>query len=161
MGTAPADRATATRVCVLTLRLTEDRITRWMQTLSTASVFDAAHNMSKARHLRKVIRAAVLPQGEAVVLAVDVSEGALFTIPNGQGAQAAHVRAELTPIRFMSLATVALLERPGDPMPWSALAVLQGILGNVFTVAARTNELSNVQAVAKPAFADSGRGSRD
>ena len=87
MGTAPADRAAATRVSVLTLRLTEDRITRWMLTLTTASVFDAAHNMTKVRHLRKVIRSAVLPQGEAEVLALDISEGAPFTIPNGQGAR--------------------------------------------------------------------------
>ena len=148
MGTAPADRAAATRVSVLTLHLTEDRITRWMLTLTTASVFDAAHNMTKVRHLRKVIRSAVLPQGEAEVLALDISEGAPFTIPNGQGAQAAQARAALTPIRFFNLATIAVMERPGDTMPWNALAVLQGILGNIFTVAARTDELSNVQAMA-------------
>ena len=148
MGSAPADRAAAARVSVLTLRLTEDRITRWMLTLTTASVFDAAHNMTKVRHLRKVIRAAVLPQGEAEVVAADISEGAPFAIPNGQGAQAAQVRAALIPIRFFNLATIAVMERPGDTMPWNALAVLQGILGNIFTIAARTDELSNVQAMA-------------
>ena len=147
-GPAPADRAAASLVNVLTLRLSEDRVRRWMATLQAANIFSAAHNMRKIKDLHRVIRTTTIPPTEADVVAGDYSEGAQFIIPQGQGAQAQQVRALLQPIRFIGMATVALLEQPRETMPWSAVAALQGILGACFTVASRTDELSQVQTFA-------------
>ena len=147
-GPAAADRAAAAMVNVLTLRLTEDRVRRWMATLQAANVFSAAHNLRKRKDIHRVISTATLPPAEADVLAADYSEGAQFNIPQGQGAQAQQVRALMQPIRFIAMATVSFLEQSQQPMPWSAVAELQGILGQCFTFASRADELSQVQTFA-------------
>ena len=58
------------------------------------------------------------------------------------------MREALTPLRFLSIATVGSLELRDDPMPWAVVAALQGIMGEFLTENSRVDEMSNVQTFA-------------
>ena len=65
---------------------------------------------------------------ESEVLAGDYALGDELVIPAGGGAAAARRRAAFEPLRFLSLASAGLLEKPSDSLPWAAMAELQGRL---------------------------------
>lgn len=144
-GPSPADKAAAAAAKAIRLRLTGDRITRWMITLTNANVFSAMHSCSYTTDLHKVISAASIPMPESEVLAGDYALGDELVIPTGGGAAAARRRAAFEPLRFLSLASAGLLEKPSDSLPWAAMAELQGVLGSFFTADSREDEMSYVQ----------------
>ena len=149
VGPAAQDQQAAARANPFTARLTQARMDAWMATLEHAGVFDDEDTaFDSDDELHAAIRDADITIAECQVLAADWSLGEAFDVPTGGGAAASRAREALTPLRFISLASVLRLEDADDELPWAALCSIMGAVGSYFTRQSRVVETTSVQTFA-------------
>ena len=100
-----ADQAAALAVNALTFRLTDACWSRILTELTAAQIFaKTAHSIDE---LHDAIRDAVIPTPANLdLIAGDWRNAEAFALPAGAGAAAVAARAQLNPIRFLSLLSV-------------------------------------------------------
>ena len=142
-----ADLAAANAVNALTLRLTDACWSRILTELRAAQVFTKTANSIDELHA--FIKDATIPTPANLdLVAGDWRNAEAFALPGGAGAAAVAARAQLTPIRFLSLLAVPTVEEPTAPLPLGLLCAIVGALGPCLTQAARRVETSTVQLTA-------------
>ena len=142
-----ADLAAANAVNALTLRLTDACWSRILTELKAAQVF--AKTANSIDELHAFIKDATIPTPANLdLVAGDWRNAEAFALPGGAGAAAVAARAQLTPIRFLSLLAVPTVEEPTALLPLGLLCAIVGALGPCLTQAARRVETSTVQLTA-------------
>lgn len=141
----PADQLAANQAHLLNVGFTAAFWSRILTLLRDAGVNGSA-DLHSPRELRSFIKGlAINPVTPLEVVAADWALGPAFVLPAGAGA-AAQLRASLTPVRFISLATIPRLEAADDPAePWTIICELAGAFGAVLTQAARADEVGQLQ----------------
>ena len=131
-----------------TLRLNAAAWSRILTELVAGSVF-AGGSISDHTELQRLVDEAALPNpANLQVTDADLAAGQAFNIPGGDGAAAANQRRLLQPVRFLHLATVALLQDSQARSPWKAVATLAACVGPCLTTPSRLDETSHVQEFA-------------
>jgi hypothetical protein len=147
-GQLPADKTAAERAHIFNARLSEPKLIAWMDALIAANVFSGDTPFESDDELQETIRSANMAATDVEVSAAHWALGQQYALPAGAGAAATELRATLRLVRFMSLATVALLEDTDSDMPWTALATAMSAVGPVFTQQSRGGETSRLQIFA-------------
>lgn len=143
---AQADIVAAQNVHPMNLALTSAMWSRYLTALQTAG-FATSPLATDDDIAAELAQVSLQPASVAEIQAGDWALGQSHNPPAGQGAAAVATRRSLTGIRFLSLATVDLLEVAGA-QPWTAVSLLVGLLGPSLTQASRVPETSQVQLVA-------------
>ncbi len=144
----PADLTAARAAHLLNLCLTAGFWSRVLTAIRDAGLANGIP-IADIRGLRARLRGLNIPPNQLLVVAADWSLAPAFVIPQGAGAAALATRASLTDIRFLSLASIPLLEQNEDPVePWAIIGELAGAFGAVLTQAARADEIGTLQTAA-------------
>jgi hypothetical protein len=99
--------------------------------------------------LQELIEGASIPNPANLhISAADLVAGQPFIIPAGNGGGAVRARRMLEPVRFIHLASVALLEDINSRSPWKAVVTLVACVGPCLTHASRIDETSHMQEFA-------------
>jgi hypothetical protein len=131
-----------------TLRLNAAAWSRVLTELVAANVF-AGGAINDHTELQRLVEEATLPNpANLQITDADLAAGQPFTIPGGNGVVAANHRRLLQPVRFLHLATVALLEDPHARCPWQAVTTLAACVGPCLTAPSRVDETSHMQEFA-------------
>ena len=143
----PADVAAATAVGALSARLTDACWSRILTELVAADILSTSPNDLSS--LWDAMALAVLPNPTSLELvAGDWRATQAFVIPAGPGPANVALRTALTPIRFLSIITVNVMEAPTHSLPLEGMCLLIGALGPCQVQAARRLETASVQLVA-------------
>ena len=143
----PADLAAAQAVHALTVRLHD---ACWSRIFSELMAADILANMpTDVASLWDAMATATYPTPANLdIVAGDWRATQAFVIPAGNGVAAVATRADLTPLRFLSLVTVDSMEDAAGSLPLEGLCILIGALGPCQTQASRRVETSSVQLTA-------------
>ena len=143
---APAVVAAVQGASPFTLRLSAAAWSRIFGELVLAGIFDGAGAIEDYEELQGRMESSTYPTPANLHVAdADLTLGQAFTLPGGNGAAAVRDRELLTQVRFLHLATVALLEDGSARSPWKAMTTLIACIGPCLTNASRMDETSHVQ----------------
>ena len=143
---APAVVAAVRGASPFTLRLSGAAWSRIFDELVLAGIFNGAGMIEDYEELQGLIESAIYPTPTNLhITDADLALGQAFALPVGNGAAAVQGRALLTQVRFLHLATVALLEDVNARNPWKTLTTLIACVGPCLTNASRMDETSHVQ----------------
>ena len=142
---APAVVGAVRGASAFTLRISAAAWGRVLDELVLAGVFSGGP-IDNYEELQLLIESAVFPTPANVYISnADLALGQPFTLPNGNGAAAVNARAMLAQVRYLSLATVALLEDASTSTPWKAVVTVCVCVGGCLTSASRVDETSHMQ----------------
>lgn len=148
LSRSPADMAAAAPSNLLTFNLNDAAWSRILTIIRDGGLALAAPN--EPDRLHEYIRAISLPAGGPDPFLINATDWALM--PAWAVGPAGAARAPLAAIRFLSLAPLASLEITSGPQAatgaWTLIAKLAGALGPVGSQPARSQEASQLQAVA-------------
>lgn len=158
ISSTPADLAASRNANLLNLCVTGTAWSRILGEYVSAGVFASAISDKKVLHER--IRSATLTTPANLnLVATDYALGAAWALG------AAGVAASNRLIRFLSLATIDLLEISAGPLaataPFAVICQLVGAIGPVSTQGSRSGEMTLVQAVAHLVRSSAGAGATD
>ena len=144
---APADGNAAGAVSALTIRLTDAAWSRILTEYQAAGIFTRMSNA--VQDLHDNLQETTFPNPASLeLIAGDWRAADPFVMPNGNGAAAVNLRRDLTPIRFLSLLRITVVEDASSPLPLGLLAAIVGALGPCLTQASRRAETATVQLTA-------------
>ena len=130
-----------------TLRLNAAAWSRILTELVSSGIFSNGP-IADYTALQELIEGASIPDPSNLHISdADLVAGQPFTIPGGNGAAAVEVRRMLEPVRFIHLASVALLS-DWSHSPWKAMITLVACVGPCLTHASRLDETSHMQEFA-------------